>query len=75
MPDQKDMHWIKIRELDSKTSVSCTFKGSEWQSSKTISTVGKNCFNCINTFGRVGTAPMFSTIWRLISHFLRFTQQ
>lgn len=53
MPDQKDKYWIKTRELDSKTFVSCTFKESEWQSSKTSSTVEKNCFNCINTLGRV----------------------
>ena len=43
----------KIRELDSKTFISCTFEESEWQSSKTTSTGEKNCFNCINTLGRV----------------------
>lgn len=43
----------KIRELDSKTFISCTLKESEWQSSKTISTGEKNCLNCISTLGRV----------------------
>lgn len=42
-----------MRELDAKTFVSCTFKESEWQSSKRTSTVEKNCFNCINPLGRV----------------------
>lgn len=53
MPGQKDKYWIKFREFDSNTLVNCTFKESEWPSSKATTTVEKNWFNCINTLGRV----------------------